>query len=153
MQLTARSNYAMRLLMYCALVPERVTPVGEIARAGNMSETHLAKIANDLARLGYLDSVRGRGGGIRLARPAAEINLGEIVRATELGRCLVECFDPETNTCPLTAACRFRTILGHAFDAFLAVLDGYTLADLVSERQRLADLLGLSTAAVPAPVA
>lgn len=143
MQLTARSNYSMRLMMYCALRPGTVTPVAEVARACNMSEAHLGKIANELARHGFVETVRGRRGGVRIARPAAEINVGEIVRATELGRCFVECLDPATNTCPLIDACRFRSILGRAVEAFLGVLDGYTLADLIVERDELMAALGL----------
>jgi len=148
MHLTARSNYAMRLLMYCALAPGRVTPVAEIARAGHMSETHLAKIANDLAAAGYVETVRGRRGGVRLAMTPSEINVGEIFRLTEAGGCLVECLDEVRNTCPLVTACRFREIVLRAYGAFLAVLDGYTLADLVGEHDVLAGLLGLDRTAI-----
>ena len=153
MQLTARSNYAMRLLMYCALRPGAVTPIAEIARACNMSEAHLGKIANDLSHHGYVETVRGRAGGVRLARSAGQVNLGEVVRATELQRCLVECLDRDTNSCPLIEACRLRSILARALDAFLSVLDGYTLADLVVERAALAEALGLETRGMPEAVA
>lgn len=143
MQLTVRSNHAMRLMMYCAVNEGRIAPVGEIARACNMSESHLGKIANALAAEGFVETVRGRGGGVRLARPAAEINVGAIVRLTEIGGCFLECLRPETNTCPLTPACRFRSIVGRALEAFLSVLDGYTLADLVAEPEPLRALMGL----------
>ena len=146
MQLTVRSNHAMRLLMFCALAEGRVTPVAEIARACNMSEAHLAKIAQRLAAIGVVETLRGRAGGVRLARPARRINVGEVVRATEFGACLVECLSPESNTCPLVSACRFRGIVGRALEAFLAVLDGYTLADLVAEGDELAALMGLREA-------
>lgn len=150
MHLTTRSNHAMRLLMYCALSQNRVTPVAEIARACNMSEAHLGKIANTLAGLGFVETLRGRGGGVRLARPAERIQVGAVVRATEMGPCLTECLDPATNTCPLLEACRFRTILGRALEAFLNVLDGYTLADLVVGGNELRDLMGMESARVPA---
>jgi len=143
MQLTIRSNHAMRLMMFCAVNRGRVAPVAEIARACNMSEAHLGKIAHALASHGFVETVRGRHGGVRLARPPAELNVGEIVRATEFGRCLVECLDPETNTCPLVEACRFRSIIGRALEAFLRVLDGYTLADLVAEPEGMRLAMGL----------
>lgn len=147
MQLTVRSNHAMRLMMYCAVNDRRVAPVSDIARACNMSEAHLAKIANALAAQGFVETVRGRAGGVRLARPANEINVGAIVRANEMGRCLVECLNSETNSCPLVEVCRFRSIIGRALEAFLNVLDGYTLADLVSGRDELRSAMGLDGAA------
>ena len=150
MHLTIRSNHAMRLLMYCALNHGRVAPVAEIARACNMSEAHLGKIANTLAGLGFVETLRGRGGGVRLARAPEQILVGAVVRRTEMGPCLTECLDPETNTCPLTAACRFRTILGRALEAFLNVLDGYTLADLVVGGDELRQLMGIEPPKVPA---
>lgn len=150
MHLTIRSNHAMRLLMFCALNHGRVTPVGEIARACNMSEAHLGKIANTLAGLGFVETLRGRGGGVRLAKPADQIQVGAVVRQTEMGPCLTECLDPETNTCPLSEACRFRTILGRALEAFLNVLDGYTLADLVVGGDDLRRLMGIEPLKVPA---
>ena len=146
MQLTLRSNHAMRLVMYCALNDGQVAPVSEIARACNMSEAHLAKIANLLAAHGFVETVRGRSGGVRLTRSPADLNVGDIVRTTELGRCLVECMNPETNQCPLTKVCRFQTILGRALEAFLNVLDGYTVADLVQERTEMRIALGIEPA-------
>ncbi|MCI4661985.1 MAG: Rrf2 family transcriptional regulator [Neomegalonema sp.] len=143
MQLTIRSNHAMRLMMYCALTQGEVVPVAKIAQSCNMSEAHLGKIANALAGQGLLETVRGRKGGVRLARPAHETNVGEIVRATEFGRCMVECLNLDTNTCPLVDVCRFRGIIGRALEAFLSVLDGYTLADLVAEREGLRSAMGL----------
>jgi Rrf2 family nitric oxide-sensitive transcriptional repressor len=143
MHLTIRSNHAMRLLMFCALNHGRVAPVAEIARACNMSEAHLGKIANTLAGMGFVETLRGRGGGVRLAQPADKILVGAVVRRTEMGPCLTECLEPETNTCPLASACRFRTILGRALEAFLNVLDGYTLADLVVGGDELRNLMGI----------
>lgn len=147
MQLTLRSNHAMRLMMFCAVNEPRVAPVAEIARACNMSEAHLGKIAHALASHGFVETVRGRRGGVRLARPAEDLNLGEIVRATEFGQCLVECLEPETNTCPLIGVCRFRGIVREALEAFLGVLDRYSLADLVAEPEPLRAAMGLDSAA------
>jgi Rrf2 family nitric oxide-sensitive transcriptional repressor len=143
MHLTVRSNHAMRLLMYCALNGNQLATVSDIARACAMSETHLAKIAHTLAGLGYIETVRGRRGGVKLARPPEEINVGAVLRGTEMGACLMECLDPETNTCPLTAACRLRGVLRSAMAAFLAVLDRYTLADLTQDSDDLRGLMGL----------
>ena len=151
MHLTVRSNHAMRLMMFCALNPSRTTPIAEIARACNMSEAHLGKIAHALSAHGFVETVRGRRGGVRLGRSPRDINVGDIVRQTEFGSCLVECLNPASNTCPLVSACRFRSILGQALDAFLRVLDGYTLADLVADPLPLRELMGIdATHAEPA---
>lgn len=149
MQLTVRSNHAMRLMMFCAVNEGRVTPVADIARACNMSEAHLGKIANALASHGFIETLRGRRGGVRLAKPASELNVGDIVRSTEMGYCLVECLKMETNTCPLVEVCRFRSVMNRALEAFLNVLDGYTLADLVTERDQLRAAMGLDAPAEP----
>lgn len=143
MQLTVRSNHAMRLMMYCALNGQGLTPVSEIARACNMSEAHLAKIANRLAANGFVETVRGRGGGVRLAADPAALSVGAVVRTTEMGACLIECLDLENNTCPLIGACKFRGVVGRALEAFLAVLDEVTLADLVADGDDLKALMGI----------
>lgn len=150
MHLNIRSNHAMRLMMYCALNDEGVASIAEIARACNMSETHLAKIAHQLAALGFVETVRGRRGGVRLARPVGKLNVGDIVRSMEITACLVECLDPETNTCPLIEVCRFRTIIGEALEGFFQVLERYTLADLVSDGGGLRAAMGLDAVAMPA---
>lgn len=143
MQLTLRSNHAVRLMMFCAVNAGRVAPVSEIARACNMSEAHLGKIANALANEGFVQTVRGRRGGVRLARDPESVCVGDIIRATEGGQCFVECQEPRTNTCPLVAVCKFRGVIGRAFEAFLAVLDGYTLADLVADPGPMRAAMGL----------
>jgi Rrf2 family nitric oxide-sensitive transcriptional repressor len=136
----------MRLLMYCAMAPQQPIPVSRIARACNVSEAHLAKIAHFLATHGFVETLRGRGGGVRLARPAEEINLGAVLRATESGPLLTQCGATGTDACPLTPACRFRNILGEALDAFLSVLDRRTLADLTVNNPALRSAVGLSKA-------
>lgn len=147
MQLNVRSNHAMRLMMYCALNNDAVTPIVNIARACNMSETHLAKIAHALAARGFVETVRGRHGGVRLAMSADELNVGEIVRSMEFTACLVECLDPAANTCPLIDVCRFRAIIGEALEAFFKVLERYTLADLLSDGGKLRKAMGLEALA------
>jgi Rrf2 family nitric oxide-sensitive transcriptional repressor len=144
------SNYAIRILMYAGMHGDRPSAVPVIARAYNISFNHLKKAASELCRLGYLEAVRGRVGGVRLARPAGDIVIGEVVRQTEGSVVLVECFDPATNTCPLMPACRLKRALGEALTAFFAVLDGYTLADLIAEPEELALLLGINSGAANA---
>jgi Rrf2 family nitric oxide-sensitive transcriptional repressor len=133
----------MRLLMYCALHPGQVLRTVDIARANRISEHHLTKIAQSLASFGIVETIRGRSGGITLAKRPEEINIGQVIRITEDNLELVECFNPDTNTCPLASACRFNRILNQALNAFLSVLDGYTLADLVVPTSQLRALLGL----------
>jgi Rrf2 family nitric oxide-sensitive transcriptional repressor len=142
--MTQYSNYAIRVLMYAGLRgAETPSAVPEIARAYGISYDHLKKAAAELCRLGYLEAVRGRAGGVRLARPAEEIRIGEVIRQTERDVALVECFDRETNTCPLEPACQLHRALEEALQAFFAVLDAYTLADLIRRPDTLAPLLKL----------
>ena len=144
MHLTHFSNYAMRTLMYCALKREGLCRVRDIAEAYGVSEHHLMKVVQVLGQIGVIETVRGRGGGIRLAREPHEIVVGEVIRATEGRLVLVECFDEATSTCPLTRVCRLREALVRALDAFFLVLDGYTLADLVGRREPLVEALRLA---------
>ncbi len=141
MQINQFTNFAIRILMYCALSDGRIARTSEIARAYGVSENHLTKVAQQLAASGYLRTVRGRGGGLRLAMAPEDIVIGEVVRRTEGSLRLVECFEPATNTCPLASACRLERALHRALDAFFLLLDGYTLADLVGARDELKVLL------------
>jgi len=143
MQITQFSNYAIRTLMYCALRRGGLCRVREIADAYHISEHHLMKVVQVLGQIGVIETVRGRGGGICLAREPSEIVVGDVVRATEGKFDLVECFDLATNTCPIASACRFRAALHRALDAFFLVLDGYTVADLVAVPGPLMELLEL----------
>ena len=143
LRLTAFSNFALRVLMYAALKGNGPSAVPEIARAYGISYDHLKKAAAELCRRGYLETVRGRNGGVRLAKDPGEIRIGEVIRQTEGDTVLVECFNPATNTCPLLTACQLRVALQEALAAFFAVLDRYTLADLVHAPEQLTPLLGL----------
>ena len=146
MRITAYTDYSIRVLMYLAVRPDHHARIADIALAYGISETHLMKIVHQLGLAGDITTVRGRNGGIQLARPASEINLGTVVRRTEADLNLVPCFDaPET--CPIAPACVLQVVLHEALDAFLAVLDRYTLGDLTAHRQDLSTLLS-----VPAPV-
>jgi Rrf2 family nitric oxide-sensitive transcriptional repressor len=127
--------------MYLALHPGQTSTVREIATGMALSEDHLVKVVQRLAQLGYVETLRGRGGGVRLVRKPAEINVGEVVRHTEESFRIVECFDPEDNTCPIAPACTLAGCLDEALRAFLAVLDRYTLEDLTKQPKRLTKLL------------
>ena len=134
MRLTQWTDYTLRVLMYCAACLERTEPVTitEIADSHGISRSHLTKIVQELAARGWLETTRGRGGGMRLLVNAREISLGEIVRATETDFAMVECFDAVQNQCRLTQHCRLKSVLSQAIQTYLAVLDGITLADLVA---------------------
>ena len=130
MRLTNFTDYAFRMLMLAAVHGDRLITIEEASQVYNISRAHLMKITNTLTRAGYLKAVRGRSGGLMLAKPPRQICLGDVVRATEPDFSLVECF-ATGNECTLTRACRLRGILHEGLDAFSAVLDKYTLADLM----------------------
>lgn len=134
MRLTQWTDYALRVLMYCAACQEREQPVtiSEVADAHGISRSHLTKIVQQLAMQGLLDTTRGRGGGMRLMRPAQEISVGAVVRMTETDFDMVECFNAELNQCRMSQHCRLQSVLSTATRAYLAVLDGLTVADLVA---------------------
>lgn len=146
MRLTIYSDYALRLLMYLAIRPERLSTIKEIAQAYGISENHLMKVAHQLGLAGFVHTVRGRHGGLRLGRPAAEIGLGELVRHTEPDMAIVPCMQASDRTCPLRRACRLKDALDRARLAFLGVLDDYTLADLTATPGPMRAVLGLSSA-------
>ena len=141
MRLTFYSDYSLRLLMYAAVRHGELVTIQEVANAYGISKNHLMKVAFELGRKGYLDTVRGRGGGFRLSRPPEKIRLGDVVRETEENFTMVECFDPKTNTCAITAPCRLRGALARALKAYFAVLDEYTLADLAVKHPVLERIL------------
>jgi len=126
MRLTRYTDYALRVLIYLGARPDALCSIAEISRAYDISQNHLMKVVNDLVNAGYLASARGRFGGIRLARPPAEINVGAVIRHTEDGFDLVDCSD-----CVIAPACGLTGALRQALAAFLAVLDDYTLVDLI----------------------
>jgi Rrf2 family nitric oxide-sensitive transcriptional repressor len=142
MRLTSYSDYSLRVLIYLALRGGRLATIAEISQAYGISKAHLMKVAHELGRAGYIETSRGRGGGLGLARAPGEITVGEVVRQTEGSMDLVECFDPDTSHCRIEPACALRGVLEEALDAFLATLDRYTLANLVARRRKpLTELL------------
>lgn len=143
MRVTAFTDYCLRALMYVGSRESGLSTIDEIARSYGISDNHLRKVVYQLGQLGYLKNTRGKGGGIRLAKAPEEINLGALVRQTEEGANLVQCFMADGPGCRIQSACVLRGVLGEALGAFYAVLDGYTLADLLAPRRRLAGLLGM----------
>lgn len=142
MRLTRYTDYAFRVLLYCALKGDGPATTQEIAERYGVSGNHLVKVVQELSRLNYLSAARGKGGGLRLARPAAEINLGDLAAALE-DMALAECFEAG-GACRITPACRLRGVLGEAQAAFIAALRRYSLADIIDGKQgALAEALGL----------
>jgi Rrf2 family transcriptional regulator, nitric oxide-sensitive transcriptional repressor len=143
MQLSAYSDYSFRVLMHAALRnPGRVT-VDEVADIFSISRHHLVKVVHDLGRHGYLETHRGIGGGFTLARPAEKIPLGDIVRLGEESETVIECTEAKNHQCRIFPACRLKGVLDEAAAAFFAVLDHYTLADLVKRPTQMRRVLGI----------
>lgn len=130
MRLTRYSDFAMRILLYLAARPDRVCSISEIAGAYGISQNHLMKVAHDLGKAGYVAAARGRAGGLRLGMSAADIRVGELIRHTEDDFDLVDC-----PNCILSGGCGLSSVLDEAMAAFMAVLDRYTLADLIERRR------------------
>ena len=130
MRLTSYSNFTLRILMIAAARSPDLTTAQDVADAFEISKAHLVKCVHRLGLWGYIETVRGNGGGFRLTRPSASISLGEVIRRTEDGFSLLECFDPANDTCPLVRRCRLRPALMRSTEAFLAALDEMTLAEI-----------------------
>jgi Rrf2 family nitric oxide-sensitive transcriptional repressor len=144
LKLTKFSDYSLRLLLYLAVHPERVVSVREVSYAYGVSPHIIVKAVQLLVAQGLVVSVRGRQGGLRLAKKPSEINVGAVVRSTEPTLDLVECFDLSTNTCPIEPACGLKGVLTQAQRAFFGVLDEHTLADFVPRAPALIRLLSRS---------
>jgi len=140
MRLTVFTDYTLRTLMYLALRPEQLVTIADIAGAYRISNNHLMKVVHQLALAGDVTTVRGQRGGLRLARPAEQINVGAVVRRAEADLELVPCFGSH-ESCLIHPECMFSHAVDEALRAFLAILDGYTLADLVRSRVGLGKLL------------
>lgn len=137
MRLTVYTDYALRMLTYLALKDGGLATIAEIAEAYGVSRNHLMKVAYELGAAGYVETVRGRGGGLRLAKDPAQIRLGDVVRDSEPDMALVTCFAPVEAPCAIRRCCVLRGVLDEAGAAFLDVLDGHTLADLIAPSRRL----------------
>lgn len=135
--LNLRTDYSLRLLVYLAVHPRETVTVPRVAEAYGISSNHLTKVAQALGTTGVIELVRGRSGGVRLAKAPEKIVLGQVVRRVEGDQVLVECFDAKTNTCIISPACALKRVLGEAQQAFYAVLDRYTLADVAGNPEAL----------------
>ena len=153
MRLTSFTNFALRTLMYSAMKGHELSRVKDIAKAFGISHAHLTKCVHQLGPWGYLENVRGRSGGFRLAKPASSITIGEIVRRTEDSLDLVECFNAATNTCPLMQMCRLSATFKRALGKFMQELDDMTIADIVANRSELWPMLQHDRPAGEAPQA
>lgn len=142
MQLSLHADYGLRVLLYLGSHPGEIVATQEISDAYRISKNHLVRVMQTLGEHGYIKVLPGRSGGVTLAKDPSEIRLGDVVRDAEPNLHLVECFEPETNTCPIIGVCSLKSHLVRALDAFIAELNKYTLADLLTptRRQRLAEV-------------
>jgi Rrf2 family nitric oxide-sensitive transcriptional repressor len=149
MRLSIHTDYALRMLIYLGAREAEVVNVAEIADAFAISRHHLMRVAQRLRDAGYVETMRGNGGGLRLARPPGQINIGAVVRCTENDFSLVACFAPD-GACRILPVCGLRSVLADAMTAFLDVLDRYRLEDVLGSRSQLREVLGLPAEASPA---
>ncbi|MEZ5752621.1 MAG: Rrf2 family transcriptional regulator [Paracoccaceae bacterium] len=146
MRLTTKTNLAARVLMACALNEGKTLRTAEIAQVSNASVNHLLQVVNGLQANGFVETLRGRHGGLRLARAPQQISMGSVFRVFEAGHPFAECFDPESNTCPLSTECRLRGFIARAVEAFYHELDMVTLEDLTRGNCGLESLLSVPDA-------
>jgi Rrf2 family transcriptional regulator, nitric oxide-sensitive transcriptional repressor len=137
MRLTSYTDYALRTLMYLALNREQLVTIADIAQAHNIAKNHLTKVVHHLGTLGFIETVRGRSGGLRLAREPETFSVGDVVRQTETDFYMASCFDAKAPGCLYAAGCEMRGALAQATKAFLDVLDGVTLAQMVARDPQL----------------
>ncbi|MBE1555130.1 RrF2 family transcriptional regulator [Sporosarcina limicola] len=142
MRLTMYTDFSLRVLIYLgAKEPEAISTVQEISDTFHISKNHLTKVVHELGKMGLIETIRGRGGGIRLKVEPENINIGELVRKTEDDFQLVECFNSGTNSCILSPVCKLKGALYEALVAYLAVLDSYTIADFIVNKDELSSIL------------
>ncbi len=149
MKLTTFTDYSLRVLIYLAIEPARRATIAEIATSFGISENHLVKVVHFLGKSGWLHNVRGKGGGMQLAREPERINVADVVRDAEGESKVVECFGEDRDCCAIGRGCKLRSVLAEAVSAFYAVLARYTLADVVRNRDQLASILFIPQAASP----
>jgi Rrf2 family nitric oxide-sensitive transcriptional repressor len=141
MKLTAFTDYSLRVLMYLAAASGRRATILEAVTAFDVSENHLTKVVHFLGKKGWIETVRGKGGGMRLARDPRDIRIGDVVRDTEGHPAPAECFESGGGHCTIGGCCHLKGVLAEAIDAFYAALDRYTLADVTRNQQELAQVL------------
>ena len=143
MRLTLYSDYLVRVLIHAALRSPELVTVSEVAETFGVSRHHLVKVVHELGSCGYLETLRGIGGGFRLGRAPEDIVLGDLIRLGEDSATVIDCRECRHRDCPLAPACRLREVLDEASEAFFAVLDRHTLKDLLGKPERLRQLLGI----------
>ncbi len=150
MQLTIYTDYSLRVLIYLGVHREKRVTISEIAKAYNISRNHLVKVVHQLSHNGWITTIRGKNGGMHLAFPPEQINIGTIIRQTEPHMNLLECFDKDNNNCSISPACSLKRVLYQARRAFMEVLDQQTLADILgSHSAEIVTILERSTARIP----
>lgn len=146
MNLTSYTDYALRVLIYLGVQQEnKLSNIKDISNFYNISFHHISKVVYDLGKLGLITTIRGRNGGIKLAKAPDLINIGALVKHTEQPNHLVECFDIENNTCKISPACRLKGILNEALTAYFQVLERYTLEDLITNKDLLNEIIGMTS--------
>ena len=140
MRLTAYTDYTLRTLIYLAIHRDRLVTIQEVAELHSISKNHLTKVVHQLGMSNMVETVRGRNGGLKLHMEPAEINIGEVVRSTETDFFMAECFDGASNTCVYAMGCNLKGVLNRATSAYLAVLDGVSLEDLISKREHVSKI-------------
>jgi len=141
-RLTLYTDYSLRVLLFLgAKEPDALSTIKEISDAYGISKNHLMKVSHELGKMGYVETIRGRGGGIRLAKRPEEIGIGEVVRQTEEDFYLVDCFNPESIGCVISPVCNLKGALNKALHAYITVLDEYKLSDFLHNKQEIAALL------------
>lgn len=146
MKLTGFTDYSLRVLIYLATDTTRRATIAEIAESFDVSENHLVKVVHFLGKRGWIDTVRGKGGGILLAMPPDQVSIGRVVRDTEGAAVPAECFSEDGGHCVISRSCHLKGVLGEAVKAFYAVLDRYTLEDISRNRQTLSKVLMIQAA-------
>jgi len=146
MKLTSFTDYSLRVLIYLAAAPSRRATIAEIATAFDVSENHLTKVVHLLGKQGWIETLRGKGGGMQLAKAPEDICIGKVVRSTEGPDLPAECFALDGGNCLISGSCKLRRALAEAMTAFYAVLDDYTLADISRNRGVLARILMIQAA-------
>ena len=136
MRLTLYTDYSLRVLLYLANNEDELVTISELANFYKISRNHLVKVVHNLGLKGYILTTRGRNGGLKLAHPAKEILIGEVVRSTEPDFDLLECFNPATDRCVITLSCSLKSVLFNAQKSFLGILDNYTLADIAKASRK-----------------
>ena len=144
MQISLHADYAFRTLMYLAVCEPEKSSIGEIAKAYDISANHLTKVVRELGKFGFIDTLRGKGGGIKLAKLPSEINVGDVFRKMEPSLVMVECFDIKTNRCVITASCGLSELIRHALAGFMQVLDEKSLQSLIDASPNVHTLLKIA---------